>query len=309
MTFQCKLCGSDNHLAFEVVDHKQNSKFSIAACKQCGLVQQTDIPTEEELNLYYSHNYRVDYKNTYTPKLKHIRRAGLSALNRIQFLQGCSVNSQQYPKLIDIGAGGGEFVYISKKNGFDAKGIEPNHGYSEFAKKEYDVEIMTSMLDDLKKSSADIVTLFHVFEHMANPLAVMKRIADVLKEDGLLFIEVPNILQEDASPHNRFFKAHLYYFSKQTLAACASKYFDVIKIEDTGNLKILFKKKTSATETLELPNQEDIDNIINSITNNGWLNYLFNGKGILKPFTKLKNLAIEYQIGNVDPKTLLDSLE
>lgn len=308
MTHTCRLCSSDNTLAFDVMDHKQKSKFSLSVCKQCGLVQQTHIPSEKELDLYYSHNYRIDYKNTYTPKLKHIRRAGLVALNRIAFLMDSPINIKDYCKLIDIGAGGGEFVYLSKKNGFDAIGIEPNQGYSEFAKREYDVEIMTSMLEDLTKSSADIVTLFHVFEHMANPLLAMKKIADILKEDGLFFIEVPNILQDDASPHNKFFKAHLYYYSKHTLIACSSRYFDVVKVDDKGNLRILFKKKKQATETLNLPNNEQIDLIIKSIIANGWINYLFNGKGLLKPLVKINNFVIENQIGNINPKTLLDSL-
>jgi 2-polyprenyl-3-methyl-5-hydroxy-6-metoxy-1,4-benzoquinol methylase len=308
MTFLCKLCGSDNISTIEVVDHKQNSKFPISICKQCGLVQQTNIPSDEELSLYYSHNYRMDYKKTYTPKLKHIRRAGLAAFDRINFLKDCPINIKEYSKLIDIGAGGGEFVYLSKKNGFDAIGIEPNYGYSEFAKKEYDVEIITSMLDDLTESSADIISIFHVFEHMANPLTVMKKIANVLKEGGLLFIEVPNILQDDTSPHNRFFKAHLYYYSKHTLIACASKYFDVIKVDDSGNLRVLFRKRAIELDTLSLPSYDQVELIINSFRDKGWLNYLFNGKGIFKPFLKITRLAIEQKLNNVSPKDLLDSI-
>ncbi|WP_157844854.1 class I SAM-dependent methyltransferase [Methylocucumis oryzae] len=291
-----------------MIDHKQKSNFPISVCKQCGLVQQTHIPSEETLSLYYSHNYRMDYKNTYTPKLKHIRRAGLAAFERIEFLMTSPINIKDDCKLVDIGAGGGEFVYLSKRNGFDAIGIEPNHGYSEFAKREYGVEIITSMLDDLTESSADIVTIFHVFEHMANPLAVMKKIADVLKEGGLLFVEVPNLLQDDASPHNRFFKAHLYYYSKYTLIACASKYFDVIKVHDNGNLRVLFKKKALATKTISKPSDEHVELIINSFVDKGWLNYLFKGKGIFKPFIIIKRLAIEFKLRNVTPKELLDSI-
>ncbi|PPD31369.1 MAG: hypothetical protein CTY19_14400 [Methylomonas sp.] len=308
MTFLCTLCNSDNIFTVEVVDHKQNSKFPLSICKQCGLVQQTNIPTNEELSLYYSHNYRVDYKKTYTPKLKHIKRAGLAAWDRINFLKECQVDIKDYCKLIDIGAGGGEFVYLARKNGFDASGIEPNNGYSAFAKQEYNVDIMTSMLDDLTESSADIVTMFHVFEHMANPLTVMKNIWDVLKDDGLLFIEVPNILQDDASPHNRFFKAHLYYYSKHTLIASASEYFDAIKVDDNGNLRILFRKKALISETITLPSHHQVELIINSFKDKGWFNYLFKGKGLLKPFIKIKRFANEFKLNNVTPKELLDTI-
>lgn len=308
MTFLCKLCDSDNIYSIEVIDHKQNSEFPISICKQCGLVQQTHIPSSEELRLYYSHNYRIDYKKTYTPKLKHIRRAGLVALDRINFLKNCHVVISDYCKLIDIGAGGGEFVYIAKKNGFDAIGIEPNHGYSDFAKKEYDVEIITCMLDDLMELSADIVTIFHVFEHMADPLAVIKKMSDVLKKDGLLFVEVPNILQDDSSPRNRFFKAHLYYYSKHTLIACASKYFEVIKVDDNGNLRILFRKKALVSKDINLPSSKEVELVVNGFEGKGWLNYLFKGNGILKPFIKIKRLVNEIMLNNVTPKELLDSI-
>lgn len=308
MTYLCKLCDSDNISTIEVVDQKNNSKFPISICKQCGLVQQTDIPSKEELSLYYTHNYRIDYKKTYTPKLKHIRRAGLAALDRINFLKESAININDYLKLIDIGAGGGEFVYLSKKIGFHALGIEPNHGYSDFAKREYDVEIANSMLDELTESSADIVTIFHVFEHMANPLTVMKKIFDILKDGGLLFIEVPNILQDDASPHNKFFKAHLYYYSKYTLIACASKYFDVVKAQENGNLRILFRKKALTSEAITLPSPQQVELIINSFKDKDWLNYLFKGKGILKPIKKLNRLANEMRLKNITPRELLDSI-
>ena len=103
------------------------------------------------------------------------------------------------------------------------------------------------MLDDVKSASADIVTLFHVFEHMANPKLVMSRIYNVLTDDGHLFIEVPNILTKDTSPHNIYFKAHLFNYSRYTLISAASRYFDPICLKDDRNLRIIFKKKTKTT--------------------------------------------------------------
>lgn len=308
MNILCNLCASDNIDTIKVFDYKKNTKLDLSICKKCGLVQQANIPSNEELNLYYSQNYRIDYKKSFTPKLKHIRRAGLVAFDRINFLKDNSIDSECYSKLIDIGAGGGEFVYLAKKNGFDAIGIEPNQLYSDFARREYDVDIITCMLDDLSDSSADIITIFHVFEHMAKPMEVMKKLYNTIKENGLLFIEVPNILQNDASPNNKFFKAHLYYYSEHTLIACASKYFDVIKVDDNGNLRVLFKKKDRVSIDIILPIHEHVTLIINSFKNKGWLNYIFKGKGIFKPFIKIKRIFSECRLKNTTPKELLDSI-
>jgi 2-polyprenyl-3-methyl-5-hydroxy-6-metoxy-1,4-benzoquinol methylase len=287
-------------------DAKSKSLLAISFCNDCSLVQQAEIPSDEELKIYYSHNYRQDYKSTYSPKPKYVRRAGMTALDRIKFLESHLPLSNKV--LLDIGAGGGEFVYMAQKRGLQSKGIEPNLGYSTFSKEQYGVEVKTAMLSDVQDSSADIVTLFHVFEHMAKPLEVMKKLYSSIKDGGYLFIEVPNILQADASPHNIYFKAHLFYYSKYTLACAASQYFDVIKVEDKGNLKVLFKKKAQPSENISSVQIDQLEFSQSRIKQKGWFEYLFNGKGILKPFLRIDRVVTELFIKKSSPKELLDSL-
>lgn len=308
MNFICGLCASEKNTELNKKDSKNSENLKISVCLNCSLVQQENLPDDEALKIYYSHNYRQDYKKTYSPKLKYVRRAGLASKNRIVFLKKHISNSFNQ-KLLDIGAGGGEFVYLASKNGFDSKGIEPNEGYSSFAKNEYGVNIETLMLDDLKADTADVVTLFHVFEHMANPQKVMEKLNSILKEDGYLLIEVPNIFQKDASPHNIFFKAHLFYYSKFTLISAASKFFDVIKVDDEGNLKILFRKKKLANKVIEVPDTSAVNETLNRINQKGWIEYLTVGGGIFKPFKRLKQKYYESLIKNLTPKQILDSLK
>ncbi len=306
MTPTCQLCNSTKLHTHLQNDAKSKSPLAISFCSDCSLVQQQEIPSDEDLKIYYSHNYRQDYKSTYSPKPKYVRRAGMTALDRIRFLESHIQLSNQV--LLDIGAGGGEFVYMAQKRGLQSKGIEPNLGYSTFSKEQYGVEVKTSMLSDVQDSSADIVTLFHVYEHMAKPLEVMKKLYSSIKDGGYLFIEVPNILQADASPHNIYFKAHLFYYSKFTLACAASQYFDVVKVEDKGNLKVLFKKKVQSSEYISPVQPEQIEFSQNRIKQKGWLEYLFNGKGLLKPFFRIERVVTELFIKQSNPKEILDSL-
>jgi 2-polyprenyl-3-methyl-5-hydroxy-6-metoxy-1,4-benzoquinol methylase len=306
MKFICKLCGSSSFRPIKTTDAKSKEELLLAFCETCSLIQQESIPSDEELRIYYSHNYRQDYKNTYAPKLKYVRRAGLAAKDRINFLkQNVKIANKS---LLDIGAGGGEFVYLASRNGFISSGVEPNEGYSDYAKKEYGVDIQTMMLDKLESASADVVTLFHVFEHMANPNSVMQKIANVLNDDGILFIEVPNILQNDASPHNIFFKAHLFYYSRYSLVTAASRYFEVIKIDDNGNLKALFKKRKVPLDGSLVPSSEEMAITQKRLKNKGWMEYLFIGGGILKPFRRIKQTMLEKNLGYPTPKELLDKL-
>ena len=165
------------------------------------------------------------------------------------------------------------------------------------------------MLDDIESASADIVTLFHVFEHMANPKSAMSKIYNILNDDGYLFVEVPNILQKDAPPHNIYFKAHLFYYSKYTLISAASRYFDPISVTDDGNLRILFKKKQKPLDAEILPNRNDVAHSQKRLQQKGWFEYLFSGCGILKPFKRIRQIYIENKLDKTQkPRRLLDEL-
>ncbi len=305
---QCKLCNSTLNFSRLVKDAKCHEKLEVASCHICGLVQLADLPSSNELKIYYSHNYRCDYKKTYKPKLKYVHRAGRAAAERLMLLLQF-VGSTRGKKLLDIGAGGGEFVYQASRVGFRSFGVEPNLGYSEYAREEYGVEVQTSMLDDLSSQSADVVTLFHVFEHLAQPEQAIKKISEILTPGGLLFIEVPNILQNDASPHNIFFKAHLFYYSAATLIAAASQYFEPLEIRDDGNLKVIFKKRQIPLANIQLPDRESVIYAQCRMAQKGWFEYLFVGGGLKKPFKRIKQNLIESFLGSKSPKQLLDSID
>lgn len=279
----------------------------MAVCRGCGLVQQTQMPSDEELRIYYSHNYRRDYKKTYFPKIKYVRRAGLAALDRLAFLEA-RLPAPRPKRLLDVGAGGGEFVYLASRSGFIAKGIEPNEGYSEYAKREYGAEIQTVGIDGLEASSFDLVTMFHVFEHLAWPRKVMEKTADALTDGGFLMVEVPNIFQSDASPHNIYFKAHLFYYSRFTLAAAASRWFEAVAADDSGNLRMLFRKRAVPLGETALPSAGEVAATFRRLRQKGWMEYLFKGGGVFKPFRRMRRSISEALVRGAAPKDILDAL-
>lgn len=300
----CQLC---NHDALELVsskDAKTSESLNVSLCGNCGLIQQNNIPNEDELNRYYHHEYRQDYKGVYTPKAKHVHRAGKTALQRLNFLNSAGVSSGD---LLDVGAGGGEFTYLAGKNGFTASGVEPNQGYSGYARKEYRCNISTGNLDSVT-GKYDIITLFHVLEHLPSPLRAFQRLYQLLNREGHLLIEVPWIEARDASPHNIYFRAHLYYFSIDTLTVAASQYFDAIMIDTGCNLKILFRAKQIPVSTIRLPDASSVANIKRRLHYKGWLEYLVLGQGLLKPFRKLAQRISERNAGVYSPKEILDRL-
>ena len=306
--FTCALCRGSKGLQVSQKDAKASTLINVQLCESCGLVQQSPIPSVDELRVYYSHHYREDYKKTYFPKLKYVYRAGLAARDRLAFLteslknQGVSIKGLS---LLDIGAGGGEVVYAAKRSGFLASGIEPNEGYSEYARANYDVQVDTTHLDQYYGGSFDVITMFHVLEHMPNPLAVMEKVWTLLKPNGYFLVEVPNIEQPDASPANIYFKAHLYYLSAATLTSFASTTFNPIRVESDGNLKILFQRK-AAKEPLTLPTEEMVNRVKNRLAQKGWWEYVTKGAGWKKPFKKTLQRIHESGLKNTHPREILD---
>ena len=76
---------------------------------------------------------------------------------------------------------------------------------------------------DFKEKSYDVILLFHVLEHLENPVEDIKRLKRFLKENGTFIIEVPNVTHRQGFPTAKWHIGHLYNFNKTTLAATAAK--------------------------------------------------------------------------------------
>jgi 2-polyprenyl-3-methyl-5-hydroxy-6-metoxy-1,4-benzoquinol methylase len=169
---KCVLCYGIEFTEISDTDAKSRSALRVVFCEQCGLVQQSPVPAEEELKQYYSQDYRLDYKKIQVPKSCHVYRAGKTALHRIGFLKNNNIKSG---RLLDIGAGGGEFVYLSGNSGFESEGIEPNRGYAGYSADKYKIAVKNGFLDDIQ-DSYDVITMFHVLEHLSSPVAAFEKI-------------------------------------------------------------------------------------------------------------------------------------
>jgi len=298
----CALC---RHNDLEVVvqrDAKSTKRLLVYLCSICGLLQQHPIPTTNELREFYLRSYRVEYKKTYLPKPKHVYRAATAALHRLNWLHSAKITSGA---ILDIGAGGGEFVYMANQSGFDAQGIEPNAGYSEYARREYSVNILTCELAEVKAEKFEIVTLFHVLEHLPSPGSVFEQIHGILRDDGVVCIEVPWIEARDASPHNIYFKAHIFYFSVDTLTSFASRYFDLERVDTTSNLRAIFRRKKTPS-ALQLPDPSSVEAIKRRIREKGWWEYLVYGNGCLKPVKKLSQAMREHRVRQWSGQEIVD---
>ncbi|MDP1607547.1 MAG: class I SAM-dependent methyltransferase [Rhodocyclaceae bacterium] len=213
-------------------------------CAKCGLVWSDPLPHNPRD--FYEDDYRVSYKGTYSPKPKHIVRAGNVALSRYRKIE--QLLSKPLT-ILDVGSGGGEFSYLLQTLGHDVKGIEPNKGYAEYSIREYGLNVQVGFVQDvmLQEESFDLITIWHVLEHTENPFEVLVKLHALLKPQGILVIEVPNIEATCQSPKSTFHEAHIFNFNIATLQRLAEKagFTEMTHIvsADGGNITILVQNE------------------------------------------------------------------
>ena len=100
-------------------------------------------------------------------------------------------------KLLDVGAGKGEFLELAKKSGFEVSGIEPSSEFCKYALLELEISIFCGSIFDYKNNSSvpkeyEYITLFHVLEHVKDPKGLLHELLPLFSVSGICYIEVPN---------------------------------------------------------------------------------------------------------------------
>lgn len=123
-------------------------------------------------------------------------------------------------KLLDLGAGTGDFLSEAKTKGWDTFGVEPNSDARKLAaKKGVDLFENSASFPD---GHFDVISMWHVLEHVPDLEKQIKELDRLLKPDGLLVIAVPNFKSYDAKEYKEFWAAydvprHLYHFSPEAI--------------------------------------------------------------------------------------------
>ena len=247
-TRPCNLCG-DSEVTVLSKRSRNAVPLQTVICTHCGLVWSDPFPHDPRR--FYESDYRLEYKQAYSPKTKHILRAGRVAIERYGKIKHLLSGRKT---VLDVGTGGGEFAYLIKSLGHDLYGIEPNKGYAEYSIAEYALNLQIGFIQDntFSPNSFDIITIWHVLEHTEDPCAVLQTLQRLLKPEGVLVVEVPNIEANCQSPKSTFHAAHLFNFNLATLQKLGEKaglkVANQLFSNDAGNLTLLFRKATAVNK-------------------------------------------------------------
>ncbi|VAW28263.1 SAM-dependent methyltransferase [hydrothermal vent metagenome] len=222
----CPLCNSDKYELHKTVKDYTVSQevFNIVACGNCSFLYTNPRPNSESLGAYYKSDNYISHTNKSNNPINLIYK-----LARTQTLKWkYNLIAKTTPKsILDYGCGTGHFLNYCKKKGLDVNGFEPDKEARTIAIQEVGNVIASTNFDIQKKF--DVITLWHVLEHIPNLNEVVAWLKNHLAKNGRLIIAVPNPKSYDAQLFKEYWAAydvprHLYHFSKKTLEDLANRH-------------------------------------------------------------------------------------
>ncbi len=217
---ECPSCGHPkfvNHLI--CTDHSiSGDSFALVACQKCELVFTNPRPSVENMGVYYESQQYISHSNKSLSIIDVIYKLVRSYTLRQKSKLIRSL-SPKGTKLLDYGSGTGHFLKYMSHRGWEVSGVEPNPKARSMAEQ----QLKSAISPKLKtvKDEYDIITAWHVIEHVHDLTKTIKHLAKRLSKNGYLVIAVPNIMSHDASHYRQNWAAydvprHLYHFSQSS---------------------------------------------------------------------------------------------
>jgi 2-polyprenyl-3-methyl-5-hydroxy-6-metoxy-1,4-benzoquinol methylase len=221
----CPGCGQKNIYKVLVakdytVSHEQ---FEIWECGNCSLRFTQNVPEQEVIGFYYQSSEYISHSDTtegIINKLYHFvrRRTLISKRHLVKKVTGISKGV-----ILDVGSGTGAFLQMMVNAGWEGVGLEPDATARQKAKDLYDLSLRdASSFFDLPDSTFDVITLWHVLEHVHDLQGDIKQLRRLLKPGGKCLIAVPNYKCFDQELYKEYWAAydvprHLYHFSPEAM--------------------------------------------------------------------------------------------
>ena len=235
----CPVCSSPEgsvHLAApDRFSEDLAASFTLQKCARCGLVFLNPRPPESESWRFYQHEEYLPFASAQGSGslrervYKSVRRINLRWKRRLieRYWRGGSAKGAG--RLLDVGCGTGEFLATLRQGGWQVEGLERDEKASAWAREKLGMRVVTGDVSVLPPDAGpfDVVTMWHVLEHLYDPAGALRRLHSLLADDGFLLIAVPNIGGMDARVYGADWIAldtprHVNHFAPSSLTRLLS---------------------------------------------------------------------------------------
>ena len=218
---ECPVCLSKKiNFSFKCKDYMiTQEEFDVAKCSNCDFLFTNPVPVVSEIGKYYESDVYVSHSNTKTGLknfVYHLVR-NFTLQRKIDLVKRYVSRGT----LMDIGSGAGYFLNKARGSGYSSFGLEPSKEVREGAIESFGLDVKDiSELHTLSDKSVDVITMWHVLEHVYDLNRDVQRMLDVLKDDGVLIVAVPNPGSWDAKFYGDLWGGwdvprHLYHFTEK----------------------------------------------------------------------------------------------
>ncbi|MGQ9457888.1 MAG: class I SAM-dependent methyltransferase [Anaerolineae bacterium] len=234
--------------------------YRVVRCKGCGLAFVNPLPAREELARLYDEPYFTTGSypgNVHTGGMEghaHVlaslrlrqraRAEHRKTLRQVEAVWRAHGDREAPPRLLDVGCGAGILLDAARELGWAVQGVELSPFAAEQARRGLGLPVVQGELAEAQfpEGHFDIVVLRELLEHVSDPLGLLREARRVLREDGVLFVQVPNDLE---GVRMRLWRRvwwmipplHLYYFGRGTLEALLERAgFRVVQWGTWGSL-------------------------------------------------------------------------
>lgn len=196
----CPVCGhKETSLFLEAPDrfHGRSQVYQLRRCGACSLVWLHNPPRPQEMAEHYSQDYD-----------RKIAAAGESSPQRWRDRRETLVRYKQRGTILDLGCSSGSFLGTLEKSNWELYGIEMSTESAQRARERTGAKVFVGDILDAPypPNSFDVITCFHVFEHLSAPKEILEKVYFWLKPGGIFYALMPNI----DSAGKRVFKSHWY---------------------------------------------------------------------------------------------------
>lgn len=209
-----------------VKDHSVSKEiFDLYYDETLDMLITSPQPDLENLGKYYeSEDYisHTDNKRSLFEKAYHFVK-NIALKNKLNLING---EQSHKGRILDIGAGTGDFLLTAKNDGWDTVGVEPSERAKNIAIQK-GISFVNE-ISDLENNSFDVITMWHVLEHVPNLELQIQELKRLLKPTGTLIVAVPNFKSYDAQHYQTFWAAydvpiHFWHFSKKAIKSLFEK--------------------------------------------------------------------------------------